>query len=159
MKPLPLFVPTIIILVSIIHARFINIDNLSPGNGGQFGYKSLPLDFIPLPVAVGLFFRVKPIFLKAREIVRELISPSQSEAISTWVLSPWVKAFSRNFSQSLILWALPFGLLGNAKKSPVSVCRFNHKPIVLQLILNSILASLIFKPSSLIAWMTFWRRS
>ena len=83
MKPLPLFVPTIIILVSIIHARFINIDNLSRRNGGPGGYKSLPLDFIGLPVAVGLFFRVKPIFLKAREIVRELISPSQSEAIST----------------------------------------------------------------------------
>jgi hypothetical protein len=83
MKPLPLFVPTIIILVSIIHARFINIDNLSRGNGGPGGYKSLRLDFIPPTVAVGLFFRVKPIFLKAREIVRELISPSQSEAIST----------------------------------------------------------------------------
>jgi hypothetical protein len=71
MKPLPLFVPTIIILVSIIHARFINIDNLSRGNGGPGGYKSLPLDFIPRTVAVGLFLRVKPIFFKAREILRE----------------------------------------------------------------------------------------
>jgi hypothetical protein len=86
-----MFVPTIIILVSIIDARFINIDNLSRRNGGSGGYKSLPFDFILLAVAVGLFFRVKPIFLKAREIVREaklsrresLISPSQSEAIST----------------------------------------------------------------------------
>jgi hypothetical protein len=91
MKALPMFVPTIIILVSIIDARFINIDNLSRRNGGSGGYKSLPFDFIPLPVAVGLFFEHKPIFLKAREIVREaklsrresLIFPSQSEAIST----------------------------------------------------------------------------
>ena len=91
MKALPLFVPIIIILVSIIPARFIYIDNLSRRNGGPGGYKSLPFDFIPLLVAVGLFFRVKPIFFKAREIVREaklsrresLISPSQSEAIST----------------------------------------------------------------------------
>ena len=83
MEPLTSLVPSIIILISIIHPRFINIDNPLRRNCSQLGYKSLPLCFIPFTVAVGFFLRVKPIFFKAREIVRELISPSQIEAIST----------------------------------------------------------------------------
>jgi hypothetical protein len=56
--------------------------------GCQLLSKELPFHLIPLEVAVGLFFRVNPIFFNAREIVRSLMSPSQSCAISTWVFSP-----------------------------------------------------------------------
>jgi hypothetical protein len=38
--------------------------------------------FIPFPVTISLFFRVKPIFPQARDIVLALISPDQSSAIS-----------------------------------------------------------------------------
>jgi hypothetical protein len=41
----------------------------------QVFYKCLPLGFIPLVVGVSLFFRVKPIFCKARDIVRYRSSP------------------------------------------------------------------------------------
>jgi hypothetical protein len=65
--------------------------------GCQLLSKELPFHLIPLEVAVGLFFRVNPIFFNAREIVRSalrssaslsLMSPSQSCAISTWFFSP-----------------------------------------------------------------------
>ena len=121
----PQRVPSIIILMQIIQPRFIKIDNLLRRNCRQLGYKSLPLRFIPFFECHRSFFSSKTNFFQALDIVRELIYPSQSKTLSTWVLSPLVKAFSRNLSQSVILWPLPGGSLNNAKKSPVSVNRFN----------------------------------
>ncbi len=133
---------------------FIHINNCFIVMCCQLLSEELPFHLIPLEVAVGLFFRVNPIFFSAREIVRSLISPCHSCAISTWVLSPWVKAFARNCSQSVILWLFPLGRLGNAWTSPVSALRFNHRLIVLRLILNSSLASCFLSPSNSMAWIT-----
>jgi len=40
------------------------------GVGWKLGYEILPLGFIPFPVAISLFIRVKGIFFKARDLSR-----------------------------------------------------------------------------------------
>jgi len=88
MKPLSSWVPAITVVFPIVHARFVHINNRFIRITSQLLYEPLPFRLIPFEVAVGLFFRVNPIFFRAREIVRSLMSSCHSCAISTWVLSP-----------------------------------------------------------------------
>jgi hypothetical protein len=83
MEALSPLIPPIGVIVAVIHACFIDIDNRLLCFGGQLLDEFLPFGFIAFAVAVGLFFRVKPIFFNAREMVRALMSPSHSAAIST----------------------------------------------------------------------------
>ncbi len=75
-------IPPVAILVSVVHACLIDVHPLCYRNCCQLFYEGLSVRFIPFLVAIRLFFRVKPILCKAREIVRALICPSQSSAIS-----------------------------------------------------------------------------
>ena len=114
---------------------------------------------IALAIPVCFFLRLLPIFRSAREIVRWLIGTSHNCAISSWVLSPCAFTKTRNFSQSLILLLCWDACLGFGLTSPVWALRWNHKLIVLRLILNSWLASLFLRPSNSIASITFCRKS
>jgi hypothetical protein len=58
------------IVFSVVHAGFIHINNRFIRAVSQLLYERLPFRLIPFEVAVGLFFRVNPIFFNAREIVR-----------------------------------------------------------------------------------------
>jgi hypothetical protein len=120
----------------------------------------------PLPGSHKSFYSSKTYFLQGSwSLTRDrsypeqesLISPSQSLAISTRVLSPWILACSRVIAQaSVILWPYPEADWALARKSPVWSCRWAPSGRTQErLMLNSWLASIIFKPSSLIAWMTF----
>ncbi len=101
LKALAPLTPPIPIVIALIHPRFIHVHPLRQWDSCQLSYKHSPFVFIPLEVAISLFFRVQPMRAKARDIVRLLISPCHSCAISLCVLSPCFWAKTRNSSQSL----------------------------------------------------------
>jgi hypothetical protein len=72
------FIPAISVVFPIVHARFIHINNRFIRPQSLLLYEALPFRLIPFEVAVGLFFRVNPIFLRAREIVRSALRSSAS---------------------------------------------------------------------------------
>ena len=85
--PLPGRGIAVAIIVPFIHSRRVDIDSIRGAWIADLALEVSAFGFIPLAVAVGLFFRVNPIFCKALDIVRWLMGVGQSAAISAWVLS------------------------------------------------------------------------
>jgi len=118
--------------------------------------------FHPLPGSHKSFFSSKTYFLQgSRSLTREpsypeqesLISPSQSLTISTRVFSPWILAsLTKSLKRPWFYHPYPEADWALARKSPVWSCRWAPSGRTQErLMLNSWLASIIFKPSSLIA--------
>ena len=61
---------TIAISVSLIHSRLVDIHSMRGSRITDLGLEGSAFGLIALAIAVGLFFRVNPIFCKALDIVR-----------------------------------------------------------------------------------------
>src|SRR4028118_465670 len=108
LEALPNFAVAVGVIVSIINACFIHINNLPNCFCLQPLLELLPLEFIPFSIAVGLFLRVRLSFCRA-SLMFCCVTPSPHNcAICACVLPPCSLTNASKRSQSVILCPHPF---------------------------------------------------